>query len=123
MKTCPICQATCFDDMDTCYGCLHRFNAANEAEGPTFHNEAADSTGERSTQHTDAHGIEQSSEGASEQAPLRAHQIPAQEEVNEAVMVVRIEIPASVILSAGAASATKADALLVTKEGGAIKGR
>lgn len=25
MKTCPICNAKTFDDMDVCYGCLHRF--------------------------------------------------------------------------------------------------
>lgn len=26
MKTCPVCRARCFDDMEVCYGCLHRFN-------------------------------------------------------------------------------------------------
>ena len=26
MKTCPVCQAVCFDDMDICYGCLHDFS-------------------------------------------------------------------------------------------------
>lgn len=25
-KTCPICGATCFVDMDTCFGCLHHFD-------------------------------------------------------------------------------------------------
>lgn len=25
MKTCPICKARCFDDMEICYGCMHRF--------------------------------------------------------------------------------------------------
>lgn len=31
MKTCPVCKARCFDDMEICYGCLHRFrNAAAE---------------------------------------------------------------------------------------------
>lgn len=25
MKTCPVCKARCFDDMEVCYGCLHRF--------------------------------------------------------------------------------------------------
>lgn len=25
MKTCPVCRAVCFDDMEVCYGCLHRF--------------------------------------------------------------------------------------------------
>lgn len=31
MKTCPICAARCFDDMEVCYGCMHRFD---EAGGP-----------------------------------------------------------------------------------------
>jgi len=30
MKICPICGARCFEDMETCYGCLHRF----DEEGP-----------------------------------------------------------------------------------------
>ncbi|MCL2882856.1 MAG: hypothetical protein FWF30_00065 [Coriobacteriia bacterium] len=25
MRTCPYCQSISFDDIDTCYGCLHRF--------------------------------------------------------------------------------------------------
>lgn len=25
MKTCPVCNSTCFDDIDTCFGCMHRF--------------------------------------------------------------------------------------------------
>ena len=27
MKTCPICSATCFDDMEICFECLHDFSA------------------------------------------------------------------------------------------------
>lgn len=27
MKTCPRCQSITFDDMEVCYGCLHRFKA------------------------------------------------------------------------------------------------
>jgi hypothetical protein len=30
MKTCPICKARCFDDMELCYGCMHRFEDAPE---------------------------------------------------------------------------------------------
>jgi hypothetical protein len=30
MRTCPICQATCFDDMETCFGCMHRFEAGDD---------------------------------------------------------------------------------------------
>lgn len=33
MKTCPVCQATCFDDMETCFGCLHRFDAPSHQDG------------------------------------------------------------------------------------------
>lgn len=25
MKTCPVCNSRCFDDMDTCYGCMYSF--------------------------------------------------------------------------------------------------
>lgn len=25
MKTCPVCQAVAFDDAETCFGCMHRF--------------------------------------------------------------------------------------------------
>lgn len=25
MKTCPVCKARCFDDMEVCFGCMHRF--------------------------------------------------------------------------------------------------
>lgn len=31
MKTCPICKARCFDDMEICYGCMHRFEEGPEA--------------------------------------------------------------------------------------------
>ena len=29
MKECPVCSAVTFDDMDICYGCLHRFSGAD----------------------------------------------------------------------------------------------
>lgn len=37
MKTCPICKARCFDDMEVCFGCMHRFepdqgSSSHEAE-------------------------------------------------------------------------------------------
>lgn len=25
MKICPVCKSRCFDDMNTCYGCMHKF--------------------------------------------------------------------------------------------------
>ncbi len=34
MKVCPVCSARAFDDADTCYGCLHRFeNPAVKEDG------------------------------------------------------------------------------------------
>lgn len=27
MKTCPVCGSICFDDMPTCFGCMHRFSS------------------------------------------------------------------------------------------------
>lgn len=30
MKQCPICQGTSFDDAQTCFGCLHRFEQEQE---------------------------------------------------------------------------------------------
>ena len=33
MKTCPVCKARCFDDMDTCFGCLQDFRRKG-ASGP-----------------------------------------------------------------------------------------
>ncbi len=32
MKVCPICKSRCFDDMDTCYGCLHNFTKVYDDE-------------------------------------------------------------------------------------------
>lgn len=34
MKECPVCSAVTFDDMDVCYGCLHRFDEADAAVAP-----------------------------------------------------------------------------------------
>lgn len=33
MKTCPICKATLFDDMEVCYGCMHRFDDCDGEAG------------------------------------------------------------------------------------------
>lgn len=33
MVQCPVCKSLCFDDMDVCYGCMHRFGADPGAEG------------------------------------------------------------------------------------------
>lgn len=34
MKTCPVCQATLFDDMDVCYGCMHEFGPGEPTQLP-----------------------------------------------------------------------------------------
>ena len=31
MRTCPVCGARCFDDMEVCYGCMHRFDERDGA--------------------------------------------------------------------------------------------
>lgn len=33
MKTCPVCKARCFDDMEICYGCMHRFDEVAREPG------------------------------------------------------------------------------------------
>lgn len=36
MKECPSCKARCFDDMEVCFGCLHRFAAeTSDVEKPS----------------------------------------------------------------------------------------
>ncbi len=32
MKICPTCKSKLFDDMDTCFGCMHRFGTDPERE-------------------------------------------------------------------------------------------
>lgn len=32
MKVCPVCKATCFKDMDVCFGCMHRFGEPEESD-------------------------------------------------------------------------------------------
>ena len=29
MKFCPVCKSNVFDDMDTCFNCLHKFSEAD----------------------------------------------------------------------------------------------
>ena len=36
MKTCPVCKTSVFDDMDACYGCMHRFDEPQSASGERF---------------------------------------------------------------------------------------
>lgn len=37
MKSCPVCEATTFDDMEICYGCLHRFGEDGSASALLGH--------------------------------------------------------------------------------------
>lgn len=32
MKRCPVCEATLFEDMDTCFGCMYRFGTRPDLE-------------------------------------------------------------------------------------------
>ncbi len=32
MKECPSCKAWCFDEMETCFGCLHRFGREEDTQ-------------------------------------------------------------------------------------------
>lgn len=41
MKICPVCNSRCFDDMDTCYGCLHRFTE-DDTKNETQYNNSSD---------------------------------------------------------------------------------
>lgn len=43
MKVCPVCNSKCFDDMEVCFGCLHRFtedDAVDVAVGASCQNES-----------------------------------------------------------------------------------
>lgn len=47
MKTCPVCKASCFDDMETCFGCLHDFSRKSasvpqHAKGPILESSLED---------------------------------------------------------------------------------
>lgn len=37
MKICPVCGATVFDDMDVCYGCMHRFGEDSATDANNAH--------------------------------------------------------------------------------------
>lgn len=117
MKTCPICHARCFDDMETCYGCLHRFSGrestrecmcedlANDIAEPILPSVKAASAFRR------ASAIEREEEGHCRAEPFAGNAACAEsEDVFERVtatvrpsrgmhgsMVVRIEIPASIL--------------------------
>lgn len=35
MKKCPVCKSNIFDDMDTCYNCLHKFEMEEQIDTKT----------------------------------------------------------------------------------------
>lgn len=81
MKTCPICNARCFDDMETCFGCMHRFDGEVPSEQPTEKLEipiieAAGGAGEAtepcSTAVEDEERVLRIPMGAQEKSPLAA---------------------------------------------------
>lgn len=41
MKKCPLCGANCFDDMDTCYCCMHRFGEPEDESGGVAQDEVS----------------------------------------------------------------------------------
>ncbi len=87
MKSCPICHMRSFDDMELCYGCLHRFTTNTEPQH----------TQVQETQETEA--TPESSLTCRENTPnIQTHNV---HEEPEPVMVVRIEIPASLLVSSG----------------------
>lgn len=61
MKTCPVCAAKAFDDVEVCYGCLHRFE-----EGETRARSAARSAERQNDMSCDA--AEKSAAATAEQA-------------------------------------------------------
>ncbi len=85
MKVCPVCQARCFDDMDVCYGCLHRFDGSQQ------------------------HGVLADEDLDVDEAKLPEYlsDRPVRNELAvdggiEGSLVVRVEIPAALLLSAAA---------------------
>lgn len=46
MKTCPVCKARCFDDMEICFGCMHRFDGGETSANRMMANRATQVIGE-----------------------------------------------------------------------------
>ncbi len=71
MKTCPVCQAQCFDDMDICYGCMHRFDYS--VASPAGEQALGDARAQRKSRPSEEGGVAQPSEsGSPEPAPEHA---------------------------------------------------
>lgn len=58
VKTCPVCKTKLFEDMDTCFGCMHRFDTdvdsgarqRDDVEGETPHPTASKEAGNAETE-------------------------------------------------------------------------
>lgn len=91
MKTCPVCHARCFDDMEVCYGCLHRFGDEGALCAEDFDDvaEAVFDIVEQAAPSIGADGDDEVMEH------VKATVRPSRG--MHGAMVVRIEIPASMI--------------------------
>lgn len=74
-KICPICGATCFSDMEVCFGCLHHF----EGDESLFVDQAPSNTHEE--QETPC--IERKIETKSDRHPNETYTLPAKNEPQE----------------------------------------
>ena len=95
MKTCPVCRARCFDDMEVCYGCLHRFGI-DDCGGSDVFSHVEDEIvepKERIAGPRQADDVESSGRITATVHPSRGM---------HGAMVVKIEIPASLLRSADA---------------------
>lgn len=117
MKNCPVCEARCFDDMEICYGCLHRFGeelpedefepdepdealaAASWGEAEAGANEEPErQPGERPEPQHASQPVSRSSAQPEIQAEERAEPLPlAQKEACCGSITVMIEIPLSAL--------------------------
>lgn len=77
MKTCPVCKSHVFDDMDVCYGCMHRF----EGDGPAAQEEGGAGLPQAAAIGLPQAGMPLQSEAANQP---RAGALPLQPEAAEA---------------------------------------
>lgn len=96
MKKCPLCGANCFDDMHTCYCCMHRFcetdtdggiHKSDSHENPLMgESEAPDGGGGASS-------AEASAEAEEERMPPVLAFGPTIERLSDVGECVRIDVP------------------------------
>lgn len=80
MKVCPVCKARVFDDMDTCYGCLHRFDSSDvekahgggfEPEEPPGYSGKARNSAEAEEKKKGARPVDMRQEGKADAKPAK----------------------------------------------------